>query len=192
MKRSILLTTFILLSTIAFAQTQQGFVKTRGRMVNGQLVPGQGLKGATVSVNGRTPVLVNADNGAFSFPIPDQHFRIDSVKKKGYQLVDIDACLRTHEYSANPFYIVMETPEQQQTDKLNAERKIRRHLQKKLQEKEDEIEALKGKNEITREEYHQSLQKLYDEQQHNEQLISDMVKRYATLDYDQQDSFCKD
>ena len=37
-------------------------MKTKGRMVNGKLVPGQGLKGATVSVQGRTSVLVNADD----------------------------------------------------------------------------------------------------------------------------------
>ena len=178
-----------LMDVSVFAQTQQGYVKTKGRMVDGQLVPGQGLKGATVSIKGRAAVLVNSNDGAFSFPVPDRQFRIDSVTKKGYQLVDRDACMRIHEHSQNPFYIVMETPDQQQKDKLNAERKIRRQLQKQLQEKEDAIETLKEKNKITQEEYRQSLQKLYAEQQHNEQLISDMVKRYTTIDYDQMDGF---
>ena len=189
MKKSLLLSFALTLCLFSFAQTQQGYVKTKGRMVDGQLVPGQGLKGATVSIKGRTAVLVNADDGAFSFPVPERQFRIDSVTKKGYQLVDMDACLRIHEHSQNPFYIVMETPDQQQKDKLNAERKIRRQLQKQLQEKEDAIEALKEKNKISQEEYRQSLQKLYADQQLNEQLISDMVKRYATIDYDQMDGF---
>jgi tetratricopeptide (TPR) repeat protein len=187
-------TAFLLLAVIltgvtASAQTQQGYVKTKGRMVNGQLVPGQGLKGATVSVKGRTVVLVNADDGAFSFPVTEQQFRMDSVNKKGYQLVDMDACPRTYNYSNNPIYIVMETPDQQLQDKLTAERKIRRNLQKQLQEREDEIEALKEQQKISDEEYRQALQKLYADQESNEQLISDMAKRYSELDYDQLDEF---
>ena len=173
----------------ATAQTQQGFVKTKGRMVNGQLVPGQGLKGATVSVKGRTVVLVKSDDGAFSFPVTEQQFRLDSVKKKGYQLVDMDACPRAYSYSGNPLYIVMETPEQQLQDKLTAERKIRRNLQKQLQEREDEIEALKEQQQISDEEYRQALQKLYADMESNEQLISDMATHYSELDYDQLDEF---
>ena len=106
----------LLLVTTSFAQTQQGFVKTKGRMVNGKLVPGQGLKGAIVSVQGRTSVLVQADDGSFSFHTPDNQFRLDSVKKKGYQLVDMDACPRTYKTSKNPLFIVMETPDQQLQD----------------------------------------------------------------------------
>jgi tetratricopeptide (TPR) repeat protein len=189
MKKQLFLLFGLLLTASAFSQTQQGFVKTKGRMVNGKLVPGQGLKGATVSVQGRTTVLVNADDGAFSFPTPDNQFKLDSVKKIGYQLVDMDACPRTYNYSKNPLYIVMETPEQQLQDKLNAERKIRRNLQKQLQEREDEIEDLKAQQKISDEEYRQALQKLYADQESNEQLISDMAKRYSELDYDQLDEF---
>ena len=158
-------------------------------MVNGQLVPGQGLKGATVSVKGRTAILVNNDDGAFSFPVTEIQFRLDSVKKKGYQLLDMDLCPRTYTPSKNPIYIVMETPEQQLQDKLTAERKIRRNLQKQLQEREDEIEDLKAQQKISDEEYRQALQQLYADQESNEQLISDMAKRYSELDYDQLDEF---
>lgn len=158
-------------------------------MVNGKLVHGQGLKGATVSVNGRSAVLVNGDDGAFSFPVPNKEFRIDSVKKIGYQLVDMDALSQTYYYSSNPFFFVMETPDQQLQDKLTAERKIRRNLQKQLQAKEDEIEALREKNKISDEEYRNALQQLYAVQESNEQLISDMAKRYSELDYDQLDDF---
>ena len=189
MKRSIILAASLLLCLAASAQTQQGYVKTKGRMVNGKLVPGQGLKGAAVLIKGRTAVLVNADDGAFSFPVAETQFKLDSVKKKGYQLVDMDACPKTYKYSANPIYLVMETPEQQLQDKLDAERKIRRNLQKQLQAKEDEIEALKETNKISLEEYQAALMKLYEEQESNEQLITDMAKRYSELDYDQLDDF---
>ena len=189
MKKLFFLTTVILLSLTASAQTQQGFVKTKGRMVNGKLVPGQGLKGAVVSIKGKTALLVNADNGSFSFPVTNQQFRLDSVKKKGYQLVDYEACPKSYTFSSNPIYILMETPEQQLQDKLDAERKIRRNLQKQLQAKEDELEALKGSGKITVKDYQNSLQKLSSQQESNERLIEDMAKHYASLDYDQLDAF---
>ena len=189
MKKLIFLSVAMMLGIMLSAQTQQGYVKTKGRMVNGKLVPGQGLKGTAISIKGRTAVLVNADDGAFSFPVSEAQFRLDSVNKKGYQLVDLDACPKTYKYSSNPLYIIMETPEQQLQDKLNAERKIRRNLQKQLQAKEDEIEALKEANKISQEEYQAALMKLYEEQESNEQLISDMAKRYSELDYDQLDEF---
>ena len=189
LKKTFLLTAILLMSLMATAQTQQGFVKTKGRMVNGKLVPGEGLKGATVFIQGRTSVIVQSDKGDFSFPVPNSQFRLDSVRKKGYQLVDMDACPKSYKYSNNPLYIVMETPDQQLQDKLDAERKIRRNLQKQLQAKEDEIETLKEENKISLEEYQKSMQQLYAEQESNEKLISDMAKRYSELDYDQLDEF---
>ena len=192
MKKLLLLSLCLLTAAVCAAQTQTGYVKTKGRMVNGTLVPGQGLNGALVSVRGRATVLVNNDDGNFSFPVQDRQFQVDSVKKKGYNLVDMDACQRTYTYSGNPVYFVMETPERQLQDKLTAERKIRRNLQKQLQEKEDEIEALKAEQKISEEEYRQSLQQLYQDQESNEQLIKDMARRYSELDYDQLDNFYRE
>ena len=71
MKKLFLFFISLTLGLVTSAQPQQGYVKTKGRMVNGKLVPGQGLKGAMVSVQGRTAVLVNTDDGAFSFPISE-------------------------------------------------------------------------------------------------------------------------
>lgn len=187
MKRHICLLVVLLFTAMAFSQTQQGFVKTKGRMVNGQLMPGQGLKGATVTVKGSTPVIVKSDDGAFSFPIPAQTFMVQSVQKNGFELVDADAIRMPYSYSSNPIYLVMETPEQQMQDQLDSERKIRRTLQRQLQQREDEIEALKEAQKITIEEYQQALQKLYADQENNEKLIADMAKQYARMDYDQMD-----
>lgn len=169
------------------SQTQQGYVKTKGRLVDGKLVPGQGIKGATVTVQGRNAVLVNADDGSFSFPMPGKTFQLQEVKKSGYQLVDADIIRRSYTYSPTPLYIVMETPDQQLNDQLAAERKIRRTMQRKLEEREDEIEALKVQQKITEDEYRSALQKLYSEMEGNERLIADMAKQYASMDYDQMD-----
>lgn len=189
MKKLSALIISLLIATMGFAQTQQGYVKTKGRMVNGKLVPGQGLKGATVSIKGRTAILVNKDDGSFSFPVPEVQFRVDSVRKNGYQLVDMDALSKTYEHSANPIYLVMETPDQQLQDQLTAERKIRRTLTNQLHQREDEIEALKEQQSISDEEYQHALQKLYEETDQNELLVKDMVNRYSTIDYDQLSEF---
>ena len=161
MKQHLLLIALILLGLTTTAQTQQGYVKTKGRMVNGQLVPGQGLPGALVAVKGHTAMLVNSSDGSFSFPVTAAQFRLDSVSKKGYQLVDAETCPKNYTYSTNPLYILMETPEQQLQDQLDAERKIRRNLQKQLQAKEDELEALKGSGKLSAKDYQKALQKLY-------------------------------
>jgi tetratricopeptide (TPR) repeat protein len=173
----------------ATAQIQQGYVKTKGRLgANGQVIAGKRLSGVTVQIKGRSAVMSQA-NGSFSFPIPANKFLILSVKKQGYVLADPETTTRQYSYSFNPLVLVMETQEQQTEDKLANERKIRRNLQRQLQAKEEEIEALKEQNKITREEYQQRLQRLYADLESNEKLISEMAERYSRLDYDQMDEF---
>ena len=171
------------------AQSQKGFVKTRGRIVNGKVVAGQGLTGATVHVKGRASVLVKNSNGSFSFPVTTKQFVIESVNKKGYQLVDADAAPKTYVHSPAPIYLVMETPSQLMEDKLEAERKLRRTLTKRLQQREDELEALKEQNRITQEQYNATMQQLYDQQESNEALVREMAEYYSRIDYDQIDEF---
>mgnify|MGYP002859173860 CR=1 FL=1 len=182
MKRGISLFMILVLALGCWAQTQQGVVKTRGKMVNGKLVPGVGLSGATVTIQGRNAVQ-SQTNGAFSFPIPSKTFMLLSAQKQGYQLVDADATRKAYQYSPNIFYIVMETPEQQQADKVAAERKLRRTLQQQLQQREDEIDAMK----VSLEEKNRLLAELYKQQENNEKLIADMAQEYAQMDYDQMD-----
>ena len=172
-----------------FAQTQSGVVKTRGRMIEGNHVPGKGLPGAVVSIKGRTDVGVKNTDGSFSFPAVGNQFTVQSVTKNGYALVDADAAPKTYTHSSDPLYLVMETPEQMLQDELTSERRIRRTLQRQLQEREDKIEALKTENKISQQEYQHALQKLYADQENNEKLISEMAKRYAGLDYDLLDEF---
>ena len=129
----------MLSASIAYAQTQNGVLKTRGRMENGKLVPGTPLSGATVQVDGRQAILVK--NGKFSFPVKDGRYTLKSVTKQGYSIVDAEAC-RQYQYSKNPLTIVMEPPEQLRSDQLATERKLRRELQRRIQLREDEIDAL--------------------------------------------------
>lgn len=181
---------FLLAATFAFAQTTQtGYAKTKGRMdSNGNLISGTRIGGVSIQLTGGHSTVADA-NGNFTLTAPDKKFYLSDVQKQGYVLTDPDMLKKQYTCSSNPLVISMETPSQQQDEKLAAERKLRRQLQKQLQQKEDEIDALKEENKITEEEYRQALQKLYEEQESNEKVISDMAKRYAELDYDLLDEF---
>lgn len=167
----------------ALGQIQHGMVKTRGRMVSGHLQSGKAISGAVINIKDQNALVSNND-GKFSFPSKTRTYVLQSVRKNGYQLVDCEIC-RMHHLSENPLYLVMETPGQQRSDMLNAERKIRRNLQTQLEQKENEIEALA----VSIEKKDSLLQILYQQQGDNEKLIAEMARRYATTDYDTQDDF---
>ena len=189
MKRFLLLLCLIAAVSVSVAQTQQGYVKTRGRLAaNGSTIPGTRLSGATLTFKGNKTV-VSGNNGVFTFAVPSKTFCVTNVLKNGYQLYDRDLLGRTHNYSTNDLLVVMDTPDNVLADKLTSERKIRRTLQRQLAEKEDEIEALKEQLKITEEQYRKQLQELYKAQENNEKLISEMAERYSTLDFDQLDDF---
>ena len=175
--------------SVASAQTQRGYVKTRGRLQsNGTTIAGSRLPGATVTLKGNNSVTSGA-NGGFSFAVSNKSFCIINVRKNGYQIYDRDLLGKIHHYSSNDLPIVMDTPDNVLADKLASERKIRRTLQRQLTEKEDEIEALKEQHKITEEQYQKQLQTLYKSQENNEKLISEMAEHYSTIDFDQVNDF---
>ena len=106
---------FALLATLsilaATAQTQNGVVKTRGRMIDGKHVPGKGLPGTVISIKERTDVGIRNSNGSFSFPAKGKQFTVLSVSKKDYALVDADAAPKTYQHTADTVYFLMETPD---------------------------------------------------------------------------------
>lgn len=184
----------IILALIFFlnisAQTQHGIVKTRGRMVNGQLVTGTKLSGVTITLNFGNS-LVSGSQGAFSFNVPSgKNYSLISAIKKGYTMSDPEYTKRSFTYSeSNPFFIVLEDENQRLADLNAAIRKVRKTLTAQLEKREEEIEALKAKNILTEEEYQQRLQQLYDNQSKSEQLVKEMAERYASIDYDQLNAY---
>lgn len=189
MKYFISLFTISLISMLSFAQTQQGYVKTKGRLCNnGSVIAGQRLPGATVTVRGSNTVL-SGSNGTFILSIPGNSYYLQNVYKQGYVLTDPDVLSKQYACSKNPLVLVLESPSQQTDDKLTAERKIRRTLQRLLQDKEHEIESLKEQQMLTEEEYRKQLQEIYTQQESNEKLISEMADRYSRIDFDEVDEF---
>lgn len=176
------------LSATAY-KTQKGYVKTRGRYTSqGTLVPGKPLSNAVVMIRNSNSTRSDA-KGNFSVTLPEQSFYLQNVKKEGYILSDPDVLKRRYSCSATPLVLVLETPQQQADDRLASEKKLRRTLQRKLQAKEDELEALKEENKITTEEYRNALQELYKLQETNEKFISKMAERYSRIDFDELDDF---
>ena len=190
--KKILLTFCLFIAVVlcnAQNKEQEGIVKTRGRLDGeGKVIPGIVLPEASVILKGGNSTL-SEKNGEFSILLPDEKYYLQNVEKEGYEVVDQDVLSKQYVYSKNPLVLVMETPGQQLEDELAAERKIRRTLTRQLHEREDEIERLKEENKISVEQYREALNKLYDDHENNEQLISDMAERYSKIDFDQIDEF---
>ena len=191
-KRLVLLL-LLAVSASANAQTQiqNARVKTRGRMVDGQYVPGKGLPGTVVSIEGITDIGVRNANGTFSFPVDNNNYFVETVTKNEYVLIDSDAAPKFYNYSEDTLYFVMGMPEQMFEDLLEAKDKIRKTLECEWKNAMAEIKRLKEENRISQEEYLEKLEQLMSNQEKNEDLVNEMAKRYSTLDYDQLDVFYK-
>ena len=181
MKRiqTILLTAALLLTagTVRItAQTQKGYVKTRGYLDrNGTVVKGTRLSGATVIVKGRSTVLSGKDGG-FSVAIPGTSYYLQSVHKQGYVLTDPEMLLKQYAYSSDPLVIVLETPEKQLRYKLDAMTRISATLQEQLTKSYAEIQTLKEQNKLSQEEYQQRMQEVILMQGNNQQLVTEMAE----------------
>lgn len=188
MKKLICLSLLLGLALIGLAQNQQGYVKTKGRMVSGKYYAGKPINGATVQVKGGG-VFISRSDGTFLFPVSGKSFNLQKVQKQGYVLLDQDLLYRQFAYSSNPLEIVMEDKAQLEADRRALERQVRRVTDEELRRRGEEIEALKEQNKITEERYRELLNKLNNDYDQNEQLIKDMVERYNKIDFDQLDEF---
>ena len=172
---------------LVFPQIQKGIVQTRGRVdERGVHVPGVGIPNVFIKVKGSNEVGSAAD-GSFELNLLGNDFYLESVIKKGYVLVDQDMLSKQYQHSANKLVIVLTTPEQRVKDEIAAEKRLRAALQKRLQEKENEILALKERNELNEEEYNKALKELLASQETSEKHIKEMIERYSRMDYDQLD-----
>ncbi len=179
------------ISTLSLnAQTQKGYVKTKGRMNSaGKVIPGKRLAGAVISVKGKNAVTTNG-SGSFTLKLSGNNYVLSNVRKQGYELTDIDALSKQYTYSAqNPHIIVMETSADKIDEQLMIEEKTRANLNKRIKKQQTEIAKLKAENKITQEEYRKLMLQLNEERNSNEKLIQDMVERYSKIDYDQLDAF---
>lgn len=189
MKRLILLSFLFLTSLVITAQTQQGRVKTRGRLApDGKVIPGNSIPNATITLgNGATAI--SGNNGGFTFAVSNNLYYIKNVQKNGYQLCDRDLLGKNRKYSSNILEIAMQTPDEALEDRLESEEKIRATLTSQLNRQKAELKRLRDELKISQQDYNAKLQALYATQGNNEKLISEMAERYSTIDFDQIDEF---
>lgn len=175
--------------SLAYGQTQQGFVKTIGRPNK----PGVALGGVTIRMKGAFNAVVSSATGEFQISVPGKKdgdaIVLLSIQKMGYELKDRQLAGRQLVFSSRvPLEILMIDQKQLAADKKriedNAYRVAERNYKKKLQE----IEALVKSNKITEERSRQELKQLQDNYEKYMALIGDMADRYARTDYDQLDS----
>ena len=153
MKNPISILLLLSLSLASFAQTQQGYVKTKGRLGNnGTVIAGARLQGTIVTIKGGNAVL-SGNNGTFSLSVPNNNYYLQNVQKQGYVLTDPDVLSKQYTYSKNPLVLVLEDKDQQMADRRAIERKISSSLYAQLQKRNDELEALKEQHKITEEKY---------------------------------------
>ena len=178
-------------SFISLAQTQQGYVKTRGKMVNGLHVQGQRLDSTLITLgSGRS--LLSQKNGKFSFVETSKKYSLVKASKAGYVLSDPDIVNRTFNVSEqDTFIVVMEDEKQRKAELAQAKHKATANLTKEIRKREDEIESLREHNKITQEKYDSLILNLREYRNDSETLIEQMALRYISVDYDQLNDFNK-
>ena len=189
MKKLLFVGLTLFFAAACFAQTQKGYVKTKGRLDNdGNLIPGTPLSEVIVKVKNRNEVMSDK-RGDFSFPMPDQTYYLESVAKNGYVLIDPDVLSKQYSYSKNKLVIAMETKEDQMEERMDNFAKINAAQNEMIRKLRAEVKQLKEENKITEEEYRKRLQEIADVQIESQQLVEEMVERYSKIDYDQLSEF---
>ena len=169
----------------AFAQTQQGYVKTLGK----PLKKGEALSGVTVRVKGEHNAVVSQKDGKFSLPMhgkkSGEPYSLQQVHKNGYELNDQSIIGRKFAFSTTvPLTVVMVSTEDLQADKLRIENNAYRAAERNYQAKVAELEKKLKKNIISAEQYQTEIQDLVDKFEKYQSLIESMAEHYAHTDYD--------
>lgn len=185
MKKSLLLASLLLLSILATAQIQKGFVKTLGRPEK----KGEALSGVTIRVKGQhNPVISQAD-GAFSINMDDKKngdpYSLQQVQKKGYEVNEAGLIGRQQTFSSKvPLTIVMASTMQLSADKERIEEQAQKVASKNYEEKIAQLEQQLADNKISAEQYQAAVADLLDKFEKYQQLIDGLAEHYAHTDYD--------
>lgn len=176
-----------------YPQSQTVIVKTRGRMIDdGSIIKGVPLSESIITIQGNMTYESN-ERGVVAIPTLESHFVITNVTRQGYRLNDGDILHHSHSYSAhNPFYIIMDTYDQQLSSRLLSEQRIRKSLMRQLKKNEQDIEQMRYNESISEQEYKSQIEALHKGRQTCELLIKNISEEYASIDFDQLDEFDRD
>ena len=184
---------FAVMAATAVGQTQQGYVKTRGKLAaDGKtVVQGERLSNVIVTIENLSPVKSDT-NGTFSFALPagTNRYRLQGAELKGYTLADPDAIRQTHTYSKDlPLIVVLEDMKQREADLEAARKSVRNVMKREIRKKQDELDSLRDAHAITQAKYDSLVHDFWEYRQSSENLVNEMAERYISTDYDQLDDF---
>lgn len=185
MKKILVLLFLCLFTSFAFAQTQQGYVKTIGRPGK----PGHALSQVTIRIKGNANSLLSNEKGEFSFDIRHETgsntFIISSARKQGYVIADNDLTSRLNPYSPTvPTVVVMVSQAEFEADKRAIEEKTIQAVQSNYDKRIEELERQLKDATISEEHYKTELVALMDWYDNIDNLVAKMADYYARVDYD--------
>ena len=180
---------FVLFCVSANADTIHGYVKSKGRFVNGTVISGKRLQGVTISLKGGLSYISDV-KGEFTIHVPaGDSIKFASVRKSGYILINDEVL--THHYSKQDggIVIIMEDEAEFLADRLALEKRMRLYLRRKIREREDDIENLREQNKITQKQYVDMLEELYSARMNSEKLIKEIQTFYSNIDFEQMSEY---
>lgn len=185
MKRLPLLLSLFLLQHMAWAQSQEGYVKTLGRPDK----KGKALSGVTIRVKGQHNPVVSGQDGTFSITMSDKKngdpYCLQQVRKNGYELNEPTLIGRQQAFSDKvPLTIVMVSPDQIETDKTRIEEKAQQVAAKNYEARLALLEQQLSGHRLTEAQYQDSIRDLQAKFEKYQSLIEGMAKHYAHTDYD--------
>ena len=146
-KRLTLFSVVLLLSVVAFSQTQQGYVRTLGRPNK----KGEALEGVIIRAKGEHNTILSGEEGTFSLLLPGMEngeaYSLQQVQKTGYQLNEADFIGRQFAFSNKvPLTIVMVSTAQLQADIQRIENNAYKTAEKNFNVKVEQLEKQKDNN----------------------------------------------
>lgn len=179
----------LMFAATSSAQTQQGFVRTAGTASK----KGAPLSNVSIRSAGGSSVLSDGQ-GAFSIIVSGvgregELFKITSVRKNGYELLDKDGLKNSFVYSTKvPIEIVMISTKELQNIKQDIEEQARRNAEKSYEKKLKALKQDLESQKVTLREYNAKINELEQQMESFESLIDAMAEHYARTDYDKLDS----
>lgn len=179
-----------LIQFIGFAQIQHGYVRTAGTAKQ----KGKPLADVVIRLSGSSSSVVTDKSGIFVISLPSiinegDGFKITSVRKMGYELLDKDALNNNYIYSKSvPIEIVLISTNELLKIRQQIEERARKKATKRYESRVSELQKQLDMQKISANEYAEKIKLLEKQMESFEGLIAVMADRYARTDYDKLDS----
>lgn len=191
MNRQVLFIFFISMMVLnSYSQIQQeGYVKTRAK----KNIPSKYIPNAIIKAGGAKNKVKSDSQGRFILVFPKKNegesFSLESITKKGYELVDFDLIGQPLAFSTTvPLKVLMEPEGTMFAELKKAEEEIEKHVNEK---RNNDFASLSNRlkiGDISEDAFIFDSILIENEHRNNMQLVAFMAKKYAQFDYDSKDS----